>query len=50
MRRKISRYEPGDLPITFIVRDLPGKGIGKDDLPQVLTGIFISCRSALFTF
>jgi hypothetical protein len=47
MRRRISRYKPGDLPITIIARDLPEKGIGKDDLPLIVTGIIVFCRSPI---
>jgi hypothetical protein len=48
MRRKISCYESGDLPMIIIACDLPGKGVGKDDLPLVFTGIFISCQFRIF--
>jgi hypothetical protein len=43
MRRRISCYKSGDLPIIIIARDLPGKGIGTDDLPLIFTGIIVSC-------
>jgi hypothetical protein len=39
--RLLQVRRPADI---IIARDLPGKGIGTDDLPLIFTGIFISCQ------